>query len=379
MPDFDVILDRRGSTKWDKYRDTDVLPMWIADMDFNPPPAVIDQIQSYVSTGMFGYTDRPGELIDVVLSHLEKTYAWQVGVDDLVFIPGVVSGLNVACRGLVAPGESLLTATPIYYPFLDLPKNVDRELIRIPIDMDADYRYPVSALEAAITPESRMLLICNPFNPVGRMLSSAELSDIVSLCLEHDLLICSDEIHCQLIFDDRKHVPVAKVDPRIEDNLVTLIGPGKTYNLAGIGGGVAIIKNPVLREKFNEASDGIVGSINVIAYQSMLAAYRDCEPWRLELIKYLQSNRDYLAERIDRIPRIGMNVVEATYLAWLDVRSLALENPPAFFESAGVGLSDGADFGGPGFVRLNFACPRAILVEACDRIEGAVSAHHNHS
>ncbi|HAK52031.1 MAG TPA: aspartate aminotransferase, partial [Gammaproteobacteria bacterium] len=338
MPDFDVILDRRGSTKWDKYRDTDVLPMWIADMDFNPPPAVIDQIQSYVSTGMFGYTDRPGELIDVVLSHLEKTYAWQVGVDDLVFIPGVVSGLNVACRGLVAPGESLLTATPIYYPFLDLPKNVDRELIRIPIDMDADYRYPVSALEAAITPESRMLLICNPFNPVGRMLSSAELSDIVSLCLEHDLLICSDEIHCQLIFDDRKHVPVAKVDPRIEDNLVTLIGPGKTYNLAGIGGGVAIIKNPVLREKFNEASDGIMGSINVIAYQSMLAAYRDCEPWRLELIKYLQSNRDYLAERIDRIPRIGMNVVEATYLAWLDVRSLALENPPAFFESAGVGL-----------------------------------------
>ncbi len=373
MLDFDVVLDRRGSTKWDKYRDTDVLPMWIADMDFNPPAAVIDQIQSYVATEMFGYTDPPSELIYVLKTHLEETYAWQVSADDLVFIPGVVSGLNVACRGLVAPGETLLTATPVYYPFLDVPNNVDRELIRLAVDMDGDYRYPVSELEAAITPDSRMLLLCNPFNPVGRVLTASELSDIVSLCLEHDLLICSDEIHCQLIFDDRQHIPVAKVDSRIEENLVTLIGPGKTYNLAGIGGGVAIIKNPEMREKFAQASDGIMGSINVIAYQAMLAAYRDGEPWRIELIRYLQNNRDYLAQRIAKIPGISMNLVEATYLAWIDVRLLALEDPPAFFESAGVGLSDGAQFAGPGFVRLNFACARANLTEACDRIERAVS------
>ena len=373
MLDFDVVLDRRGSTKWDKYRDTDVLPMWIADMDFNPPAAVIDQIQSYVATEMFGYTDPPSELIYVLKTHLEETYAWQVSADDLVFIPGVVSGLNVACRGLVAPGETLLTATPVYYPFLDVPNNVDRELIRLAVDMDGDYRYPVSELEAAITPDSRMLLLCNPFNPVGRVLTASELSDIVSLCLDHDLLICSDEIHCQLIFDDRQHIPVAKVDSRIEENLVTLIGPGKTYNLAGIGGGVAIIKNPEMREKFAQASDGIMGSINVIAYQAMLAAYRDGEPWRIELIRYLQNNRDYLAQRIAKIPGISMNLVEATYLAWIDVRLLALEDPPAFFESAGVGLSDGAQFAGPGFVRLNFACARANLTEACDRIERAVS------
>ncbi|MAY82236.1 MAG: aspartate aminotransferase [Deltaproteobacteria bacterium] len=373
MPDFDVVLDRRGSTKWDKYRDTDVLPMWIADMDFNPPAAVIDQIQSYVATQMFGYADPPSELIYVVLNYLEETYAWQVNADDLLFIPGVVSGLNVACRGLVAPGETLLTATPIYYPFLDVPKNMDRELIRLPVDMDRDYRYPVYELEAAITPDSRMLLLCNPFNPVGRVLTPSELGDIVSLCLEHDLLICSDEIHCQLIFDDRQHIPVAKVDSRIEENLVTLMGPGKTYNMAGIGGGVAIIKNPAMREKFAEASEGIMGSINVIAYQAMLAAYRDGEPWRMELIRYLQNNRDYLAQRIRKIPGISMNPVEATYLAWLDVRPLALEDPLAFFESAGVGLSDGAQFAGPGFMRLNFACPRAILTEACDRIERAVS------
>ena len=332
-----------------------------------------DQIQSYVATEMFGYTDPPSELIYVLKTHLEETYAWQVSADDLVFIPGVVSGLNVACRGLVAPGETLLTATPVYYPFLDVPNNVDRELIRLAVDMDGDYRYPVSELEAAITPDSRMLLLCNPFNPVGRVLTASELSDIVSLCLDHDLLICSDEIHCQLIFDDRQHIPVAKVDSRIEENLVTLIGPGKTYNLAGIGGGVAIIKNPEMREKFAQASDGIMGSINVIAYQAMLAAYRDGEPWRIELIRYLQNNRDYLAQRIAKIPGISMNLVEATYLAWIDVRLLALEDPPAFFESAGVGLSDGAQFAGPGFVRLNFACARANLTEACDRIERAVS------
>ncbi len=372
---FDEVTERRGtySTKWDKYRDTDILPMWVADMDFKSPPQITQAIVNRTEHGIYGYTDPPDELIEVFLGYLQSQFDWTVSHEELVFIPGVVPGLNVACRGFVDPGESVITATPVYHPFLEAPKNTGLELIRVPVDqVDGSYRYPLNGLEQSIDNSCRLLLLCNPFNPVGRMLTRNELNGIANICLQNELTICSDEIHCDLCFDGRRHIPMAKINPDIEDHLVTLMSPGKTFNLSGIGGGIAIIRNPDLREKFIAASEGITGDVNLFSFEVMLTAYRDCEPWREELITCLQANRDYLKQRLDSVPGLSMNRVEATYLAWIDTRQLNLRDPTGFFESSGVGLSDGTHFGSPGYLRLNFGCPMEILEQACDRIEHAV-------
>ena len=372
---FDEVTERRGtySTKWDKYRDTDILPMWVADMDFKSPPQITQAIVNRTEHGIYGYTEPPDELIEVFLGYLQSQFDWTVSHEELVFIPGVVPGLNVACRGFVDPGESVITATPVYHPFLEAPKNTGHELIRVPVDqVDGSYRYPLNGLEQSIDNSCRLLLLCNPFNPVGRMLTRNELNGIANICLQNELTICSDEIHCDLCFDGRRHVPMAKINPDIEDHLVTLMSPGKTFNLSGIGGGIAIIRNPDFREKFIAASEGITGDVNLFSFEVMLTAYRDCEPWREELITCLQANRDYLKQRLDSVPGLSMNRVEATYLAWIDTRQLNLRDPTGFFESSGVGLSDGTHFGSPGYLRLNFGCPMEILEQACDRIEHAV-------
>ena len=380
MQDFDIIIDRKASTKWKKYKDTGVLPMWIADMDFKAPQAVSDLLKVRSDLGDFGYTDAPNELRNVIVERLKVSYDWTVEHNEILFIPGVVSGLNTVCRAWVKPDESIITAAPIYPPFLEAPATNGRELIKIDTDpVGGGYHYPLLALRNAITSKSRLLLLCNPFNPIGRVLSFSELREIVDICLDHHLLICSDEIHCDLVFDGRTHIPLAKVDERIEESLVTLISPGKTYNIAGIGGGIAIIKNKSLREKFLETSHGVVGDVSLFSYTAMLAAYRDCESWRKQVINYLQDNRNYCENRVEKIPGIKMNKVEATYLAWLDVRDLKLDDALSFFEEAGVGLSNGEDFGGPGFMRLNFGCPRAILTEAWDRIAWAVDKHFSNT
>lgn len=380
MQDFDIIIDRKASTKWKKYKDTGVLPMWIADMDFKAPQAVSDLLKVRSDLGDFGYTDAPNELRNVIVERLKVSYDWTVEHNEILFIPGVVSGLNTVCRAWVKPDESIITAAPIYPPFLEAPATNGRKLIKIDTDpVGGRYHYPLFALRNSITTKSHLLLLCNPFNPIGRVLSFSELREIVDICLDHHLLICSDEIHCDLVFDGRTHIPLAKVDERIEESLVTLISPGKTYNIAGIGGGIAIIKNKSLREKFLEASHGVVGDVSLFSYTAMLAAYRDCESWRKQVIKYLQDNRNYCENRVEKIPGIKMNKVEATYLAWLDVRDLKLDDALSFFEEAGVGLSDGKDFGGPGFMRLNFGCPRAILTEAWDRIAWAVDKHFSNT
>ena len=378
MSVFDEVVERRGtsSVKWDKYKDTDILPMWVADMDFRSPPQVVKALQERASSGVFGYTQPPEELIEVFLDYLKRSYGFIAESDDLVFIPGVVPSLNIACRGLVEPGESIVTATPVYYPFLEAPENFGHDLIRVPVeDASGVYTYPLDGLERALRSNSRLLLLCNPFNPLGRVLSEPELAGIIDICLRHGLTICSDEIHSDLVFDARRHLPTATVNTDIEEHLVTLMSPGKTYNLAGIGGSVAIIKSPELRARFVAAADGITSHVHLFSFAAMLAAYRDCDSWYRELIPYLEGNRDYLKERIEAMPGLSMNQVEATYLAWLDVRELGLEDPSAFFESAGIGMSDGSLFDGPGFMRLNFGCPRIMLELALDRIEHAVRGH----
>lgn len=373
--DFDEPVDRSGtsSTKYEKYAGSDVLPLWVADMDFRSPPAVIEALVARSRHGVFGYVDTPPRLVDLIQARLAERYDWHVAADDLVFLPGVVPALNLACRAFAAPDEAVITLMPIYPPFQKAPYFAGRERIEVPAARDGNgWQVDLDALaEAAARPEARLLLLCNPWNPVGRVMDDAELAGIAEICERHDVLICSDEIHCDLLFDGARHVPTATLGRETAARTVTLMAPSKTFNLAGFGGSFAVIEDPGIRRTFTRAKRGIIANVNIMAYESMIACYEHGEPWYRELIAYLQGNRDYLAGALAGVPGISMNEVEATYLAWLDVSALGLDDPIGFFEAAGLGLSDGASFGDDRFMRLNFGCPRARLVDAVGRLEQA--------
>ncbi|MFT4632520.1 MAG: cystathionine beta-lyase [Candidatus Azotimanducaceae bacterium] len=372
---FDQVVDRSKThcTKYEKYAGRDILPLWVADMDFRSPAPIIEALQKRVDHGIFGYTLPPPDLEEVIIERLQRLYQWQVSAEDIVFMPGVVPGLNMACRGLLHEGEAAVTATPVYYPFLEAPKLQSRELIHLPVETTADgFRFPLKALDAEARGHARLLMLCNPFNPVGRALDRDELTQIAMICEREDLLICSDEIHCDLLLDGRQHIPIATISADAASRTVTLLAPSKTFNIAGLGGSFAVIQNPVLRARFNAAGEGVLPGLSLLAYEAMLAAYRDCADWHAGLLTYLQGNRDYLTEALNALPGIHMHAVEATYLAWIDVSALGLNNPASFFESHGLGLSKGEQFSGEGFVRLNFGCPRSILVQAVERFKKAL-------
>lgn len=372
--DFDAIVDRThtDSTKFDKYRDTGILPLWVADMDFRSPQPIVDALTARAQHGVFGYTHVPDELIEVIIRRLARLYDWQVTPEDLVFFPGVVAGLNLACRAHTRPGESVITSVPIYPPFMSAPEYSERRLVKVPAPYEeGEWRFPLAGLETAAA-DARLLLLCSPYNPIGRALERSELEAIVQICKRRNIVICSDEIHCDLMFDGRRHIPTATVSRDAADITVTLMAPSKTFNIAGFGGSFAVIQNPALREQFRRAMRGIVPGVNIMAWVSMLAAYRDCEDWHRQLMAYLEANRDYLAQAFADMPGIRMNRVEATYLAWLDVSALNLDDPPAFFEGAGLGMSEGYRFGDDRFMRLNFGCARSVLEEAIARFRRAL-------
>lgn len=375
--DFDTVIERRktGCEKWGRYDGTDILPMWVADMDFASPPDVITALQERVAHGVFGYPHTPKELVLAVQETLFTDYNWTVDDSWLVWLPGLVTGLNVTCRAVGETGDGVITATPVYPPFLSSPKFSGRELITVPLmESDAKWRIDFDALEAAVTLRSKLLLWCNPQNPVGRIYTKEELTDLAAFCNRHDLVVCSDEIHADLLLDpDSRHIPLATLDPAIADRTITLMAPSKTYNIAGLGCSFAVISNEKLRNNFKRAMAGIVPHINTLAYAAALAAYQHGKPWLRALLAYLRKNHDRTLAAVNAMPGLKMKPVEATYLAWIDARSLDLESPAAFFEKAGIGLNNGADFGLPGFVRLNFGCPRSVLDLGLARLEKAVN------
>lgn len=370
--DFDALIDRRetDSDKWDKYKGQDVLPMWVADMDFLSPPCVIEALTKRVAHGVFGYTNTPSELIEVVLAHVQKDFGWTIQPEWIVWLPGLVCGLNVLCKTTPEQGDEIMTFTPIYPPFLSAPALAGRQLIKLPLQLKGDqWVMDFEALEAAITPKTRMILLCNPHNPTGRSWSKNELLELARLAQKHDLIMGSDDIHAGLILDtDKHHTPIASLSPEIAARTITLFAPSKTYNIAGLGCSFAVISDPTLRRRFITAKGRIVPHVNLLAYTAALAAYKEGEPWRLQLIDYLRGNRDWLEAEMATMPALTLAHVEATYLAWIDARGLGVQNPAQWFEQAGIGLSDGADFDAPGFVRLNFGCNREQLKEALSRM-----------
>jgi len=375
MFDFDAEIERGGtaSEKWDRYAGRDILPLWVADMDFRSPPAVLTALQKRVAHGVFGYTHPPGELTEVVCGMLEREYNWQVSPEWLVWLPGLVCGLNVACRAVGNNGDAIATFTPVYPPFLTAPALAQRELLTVPlVEQAGRWEMDLAALKHALTPRTRLLLLCSPHNPVGRVWSQDELLALAEVVLEHDLVVCSDEIHAGLVLDpSRQHHPFATLGQELARRTMTLLAPSKTYNIPGLGCSFAVIPDPGLRRAFKAVMNGIVPHVNLLGYAATLAAYRDGEPWRQALLAYLRGNHTLVMQAVAGLPGLRTWPVEATYLAWIDARSLGGEDPAGLFEQGGVGLSDGVPFGAPGFVRLNFGCPRSLLQRALERMRQA--------
>ena len=372
MSVFDQIIDRRNtdSIKWSKYAERDVLPMWIADMDFAAPPAVLSALHRRLDQGVLGYGHPWPSLVASVLDHLESEYAWRIEPEWIVWLPGLVTGLNVACRAVEG---DVMTAAPIYPPFLSAPRLAGKRLQRAELACtDGRWHFDHAALESAATETSGLFLLCHPHNPVGRCWRREELLDLAAFAERHDLIVCSDEIHCDLVLDaDKRHIPFASLSDDIARRTITLMAPSKTFNIPGLGCAFAVISDPALRRRFHRTMDGIVPHVNVLGLAGCEAALRDAGDWRRELVGYLAASRDLVKAAVDREKGVKMSHVEATYLAWIDVRELGLAHPAAHFEAHGLGLSDGADFGAPGWLRLNFGCPQATLATALERFSRA--------
>ena len=375
--DFDTVIDRdnTASEKWDRYKGRDIIPLWVADMDFRSPPAVIEALHKRVAHGIFGYTHPPAELVAAVLGHLKRDFEWDVEAEWLIWLPGLVCGLNVLCRAVGREGDEVLTFTPIYPPFMSAPLLSRRALTKLPLKLaNGRWEMDLEGLERAITARTRLLLLCSPHNPVGRVWSREELVRLAELAERHDLVIGSDDIHAGLVLDaDKRHIPIATLSPEIARRTITLMAPSKTYNIPGLGCSFAVISDPGLRKGFTRAMGRIVPHVNTLGYTAAQAAFLRGEGWHQALITYLRANRDLVREEVAQMAGLSMTPVEATYLAWIDARSSGVEQPGPFFEQAGVGLSDGVDFDAPGFVRLNFGCPRSLLDEALRRMKTALA------
>ena len=375
--DFDQVIDRRAvpGDKWGRYAGRDVVPMWVADMDFAAPPAIIEALHARLDHRVFGYTDAWPSLIEAVIDGIARDHDWRIEADWLVWLPGVVTGFNVACRMAGEPGDAVLTATPVYPPFLRAPANNQRRLQTVDLVCDgARWQWDWDALDATLDADTRMLLLCHPHNPVGRVFDPRELTALAERAERHDLIVCSDEIHCGLVLDGT-HRPIAPLDAAVARRSITLMAPSKTWNIPALYASFAIIADADLRRRYRHAMRGLIPHPNVLGLVATEAAYREGSAWRLALLDYLRGNRERVMQAIKALPGLRTTRPEATYLAWIDCRDAGLDEPTAFFEKHGVGLSDGRAFGAPpGFVRLNFGCPRSLLDEGLERMRQALAS-----
>jgi len=378
MTDFDAVYDRRGtgSSKWSKYP-TDILPMWVADMDFPAAPEILEAIRNRLEHPMLGYGVARDELRARIVEDMQSKYHWSITPEDIVFLPGVEPGFNMGLKAMLEPGDGLVVQTPVYRPILNAPSHWGLVRNDVPLrQTELGYVMDVDPLAAALS-QSRALLLCNPQNPTGKVFTKHELTEIATLCRDNDALIISDEIHCDLLFDGRHHIPIATLSEETANRTITLMAASKTFNIAGLKTAFAIIQNKSIRERFVLSKLGMVDSVNVLGLEATLAAYTHASGWKARMLSYIQANRDYLSQQVAlRFPAIRLIKAEATFLAWLDCSELGLAgDPQAFFlEHGKVGFSAGSEFGAAygDYVRVNFGCPRSLLSEGLDRMERAL-------
>ena len=371
--DFDRVIDRSGTdaTKLQKYAGTDILPFWIADMDFAVPDFILDPLRERLEHPIIGYTKKPDSLTLALQDWLAHHYGWQVPEDWIVWLPGVVPGLNMAVNTLAADAQ-LLVPSPIYYPFLALQENSGRRQIAVPLTLDNGlWSMDFAGMNDALSPQTKMVCIANPQNPTGRCYSLGELQALARFIEEQDLLLVSDEIHCQLILDeDKQHLPIAHAVPEIAHRTVSLFAATKTYNIPGLGCAAAIVPDAALRQRFIATRGDLVPGPGPLNYIASEAAFNDRSDWVPQLLTTLRRNRDL----VRAVAGERMTTMQATYLAWLNIEDLQLNDVDGHFESHGLGLSNGAPFGHEGYVRFNFASPRPVLEEGLRRLSESLRA-----
>jgi cystathionine beta-lyase len=379
MTDFDQHINRlySYSIKWKLYP-PDVLPLWVADMDFSAPPAILEALQQKINHTIFGYEDDRKALTQAICDWLERRHHWKVEPDQIVLMAGVVSGINWVANAFKQDGRDLLIQTPVYPPFFKVAEHTGTGLIQAPLKHTGeDYLIDFADFERKAKGGAGVFVLCNPHNPVGRVYTCAELERLGEICLRHGITICSDEIHCDLVYSGHKHVPIASLSDDLAAHSVTLMAASKTFNIPGLNFSFAVVPNLEYRQRMQAAAAGMLGHTDILANAAAKAAFTQCDDWLDDLLVYLKNNRDYVLDFIEsEIPQIKCIQPEGTYLAWLDCRALDLK-PDAyhfFLEQAKVALNDGATFGEPGngFVRLNFGCPRATLTEALERMASAL-------
>jgi len=374
MFNFDEVIDRTNSSceKWDKYKGQDIIPAWVADMDFKSPPCVIEALEQRVREGVFGYTGVDEETYEAIISFIKRHYDWEIQKEWIVFTHGVVSSMNLAC--LSVDTQSVMTTTPIYPHFMKAPRFAQKEVIAIAMKEENNrWTLDFEAMEKAITPTCKLFMLCNPYNPSGTVFTCNELERLSSFCLKHDLTICSDEIHADLLLNqEAKHIPIASLNETIAQKSITLMAPSKTFNIAGLQASFAIIPSSELRKRFQKTMGSMVGGINLLGLCAMRAAYEGGDAWLYALREYLRENLNMVHAFMAKNPKLRLLSQEATFLAWIDARALHVKSPYAFFLEHGVGLSDGEPFGDQQFVRLNFGTSRALLGQILDRMQRAM-------
>jgi cystathionine beta-lyase len=375
--DFDTPIARRGTgcIKFDRRPDLD--PFWVADMDFVSAPPILEALHRRVDHGVFGYPQAHDGLNEAVIGYLRSRREVEVPLDWIVHLGGLVPALSLAARAFCRPGDAVMTCTPVYPPFVGVHRDAMAELITVDhVPGVSGWTFDWQAMEKAVTPATRVFLLCNPQNPLGRVFSREEIIKLAEFCEAHDLVLVSDEIHCDLIFDEKStpHFSALHLPERLAARTITLLSPSKTWNIAGLGYAYAVVPDDTLRRRFGAARGHTLAEINALSYYAAEAAYRHGEPWRRELMAYLRTNRDTLVDFIRaRAPQLVITPGEATYLAWIDCSAMAVENPAAHFENrAGLFLSDGAFFGWPRYVRFNFGCPRESMMRGLEKLAGAL-------
>lgn len=374
---FDQRIDRRhsDSLKWNTYAD-DVLPLWVADTDFRSPDCIIEALSARIAHGVFGYGSKPNTLIELACQRMQQRYNWQVQPEWLVVLPGVVCGLNLAVRAFTDAYQGTIAPTPIYPPFRLAAKLAGRKQLNAQMRLEnGRWLMDLPALEPQLDGNEKLLMLCHPHNPCGTAWRRDELEAQLAFAQRHDLIVCSDEIHCDLILEqDVSHIPFASLSKDAEQRSITLLSPSKTFNIAGLGASVAIIPDAELRKQFIRTRKGIVPDVDVLALVAACAAWRDGQPWLEAQLDYLRGNRDWLVNQVNDIAGLKMHAPEATYLGWINAGKLPVASPALFFEKQGLGFSPGRDFGDDAFIRINFGCSRATLEEAVHRMRRAVAS-----
>ncbi|MDR1976590.1 MAG: pyridoxal phosphate-dependent aminotransferase [Campylobacteraceae bacterium] len=374
---FNKTIDRSGTNalKLERYKEyKEAIPAWVADMDFESPKCVIEALEERVKHGIFGYTSTDDDTKNAIVNFIKRYHGWSFDKDSLVFTSGVVASLNIACK-MLKPNESVITTTPIYPYFLSAPENMDRKVRAVAMrEIEGRWSIDFDEFERNIDADCKLFLLCNPYNPGGTVFTKDELLKIGEIALKHDLIICLDEIHAELVLNkNAKHIPIASLSPQIADKTITLMAPSKTFNIAGLQSSFAVIENAKLRARFEKSMGHINGGVNLLALTATKAAYEGGDEWLREVKEYLAENLQIVKEFVKNCPPLRLLDMDATYLAWIDCRALNT-NAWQLFLKGGVVLNDGKSFGGggDGFVRLNFAMPRVVLKEVLARMEKAV-------